>query len=126
MQASIHLRDRDFGSGRGACWTAPEPEAAMNRLVLFAILFCGPAFARDDGRYSNSPLKEWFDRLAERAYVAPLLTDMWLKIPTGNRVTVTIKFVLITNGSMFRTMPLSPSRINSAGRWCGRCGTAKV
>jgi hypothetical protein len=36
----------------------------MNRVVLFAILFCGPAFARDDGRYSNSPLKEWFDRLA--------------------------------------------------------------
>ena len=42
----------------------PEPEATMNRLVLFAMLFCGSAFARDDGRYSNSPLKEWFDRLA--------------------------------------------------------------
>jgi len=23
----------------------------------------GPAFARDDGRYANSPLKQWFDSL---------------------------------------------------------------
>ena len=36
----------------------------MNRLALFALLICGPAFARDDGRFSNSPLKEWFGGLA--------------------------------------------------------------
>ena len=38
----------------------------MTRLVLFLMLFCGPALARDDGRYTNSPLKEWFDLLASR------------------------------------------------------------
>ena len=38
----------------------------MIRFVLFLMLFCGPALARDDGRYTNSPLKEWFDRLASR------------------------------------------------------------
>ena len=41
-----------------------QPEAMMIRLLLFLLLFCGPALARDDGRYANSPLKEWFNRLA--------------------------------------------------------------
>jgi hypothetical protein len=41
-----------------------KPEATVTRLVLFLMLFCGPALARDDGRYANSPLKEWFDHLA--------------------------------------------------------------
>jgi hypothetical protein len=36
----------------------------MIRLVLFLLLFCGPALARDDGRYASSPLKEWFNHLA--------------------------------------------------------------
>jgi hypothetical protein len=30
---------------------------------LFAALLLGKAPARDDGRYSNSPLKPWFDAL---------------------------------------------------------------
>jgi hypothetical protein len=34
----------------------------MIRLVLFLILFCGPALARDNGRYTSSPLKEWFNQ----------------------------------------------------------------
>ena len=38
--------------------------ATVTRLVLFLMLFCGPALARDDGRYANSPLGEWFDHLA--------------------------------------------------------------
>ena len=41
-----------------------QPEAMMIRLLLFLLLFCGPATARDDGRYANSPLKEWFNRLS--------------------------------------------------------------
>jgi hypothetical protein len=28
------------------------------------LLFWGPALARDDGHYANSPLKEWFNRHA--------------------------------------------------------------
>jgi hypothetical protein len=36
----------------------------MIRLLLFVLLFCGPAPARADGRYANSRLKEWFNRLA--------------------------------------------------------------
>ena len=41
-----------------------QPEAMMIRLLLFLLLFCGPALTHDDGRYANSPLKEWFNRLA--------------------------------------------------------------
>jgi hypothetical protein len=33
-------------------------------LLLVTIVFVvGPASARDDGRYANSPLKQWFDNL---------------------------------------------------------------
>jgi hypothetical protein len=39
-----------------------QPEATMIRLLL--LLSCGPVLARDDGRYANSPLKEWFNSLA--------------------------------------------------------------
>lgn len=37
------------------------------RAILAALIYCvalAPAVARDDGRYANSPLKSWFDRLA--------------------------------------------------------------
>jgi hypothetical protein len=30
-----------------------QPEAMMIRLLLFLLLFCGPALARDDGRYCS-------------------------------------------------------------------------
>ena len=51
---------------------APDSlEATMSRLTCLAILaLCislfAPKhlFARDDGRFANSPLKGWFDRLA--------------------------------------------------------------
>jgi hypothetical protein len=33
-------------------------------LVAFVVAFHGSALARDDGRYANEPLKEWFERLA--------------------------------------------------------------
>ena len=42
------------------------------RLTVAVVLFCitvlvpNPLYARDDGRFVNSPLKEWFDRLASR------------------------------------------------------------
>jgi hypothetical protein len=93
-----------------------QPEAMMIRLLLFLLLFCGPALARDDGRYANSPLKEWFNRLASgKGYVARSLTDMWSKIPTGSRATVIIKSVLRMSGSKFATMPLSRNPTNSVG-----------
>jgi hypothetical protein len=33
-------------------------------LVAFLLALSGSVFARDDGRYANSPLKTWFDHLA--------------------------------------------------------------
>jgi hypothetical protein len=44
----------------------------MYRLTMVVIILCITVFApdhlyaRDDGRFANSPLKEWFDRLASR------------------------------------------------------------
>jgi hypothetical protein len=42
------------------------------RLTMAVVLLCSTVlvpnqlYARDDGRFANSPLKEWFDRLASR------------------------------------------------------------
>jgi hypothetical protein len=33
-------------------------------VILFMLLLCCSAQARDDGRYANSPLKPWFDSLS--------------------------------------------------------------
>ena len=45
----------------------------MYRLISLAVIMVWIAgfassrlYARDDGRFTNSPLKEWFDRLASR------------------------------------------------------------
>ena len=44
----------------------------MGRLTIAIAVVCITAFvpnhsyARDDGRFANSPLKEWFDRLASK------------------------------------------------------------
>jgi hypothetical protein len=37
----------------------------MLRSLVIAVLLCGilPALARDDGRYAQSPLKQWLDQL---------------------------------------------------------------
>lgn len=33
------------------------------KTLILLTLLCAPAFARDDGRYAQSPLKPWFDSL---------------------------------------------------------------
>jgi hypothetical protein len=44
----------------------------LDRLTMAVVILCitlfvpNHSFARDDGRFANSPLKEWFDRLASR------------------------------------------------------------
>src|SRR5271157_348577 len=35
-------------------------------LLCITVLVPNQLYARDDGRFANSPLKEWFDRLASR------------------------------------------------------------
>ena len=99
----------------------------MTRLVLFLMLFCGPALARDDGRYTSSPLKEWFDRLASRKGLCCSVADGYVVDDpdwesNGGHYRVRIEDEWL----MFRTMPLSPCPTNSAGRWCGQCGTVKA
>jgi hypothetical protein len=41
---------------------ATERESNM-RAAVFFLLLISPALARDDGRYANNPLKQWFDSL---------------------------------------------------------------
>ena len=43
-------------------------------LVLLPLVLCtGSALGRDDGRFSNSPLKPWFDSL--RSHLGPCCSD---------------------------------------------------
>ena len=39
---------------------------AVITILWIAGLVPSTLYARDDGRFTNSPLKEWFDRLASR------------------------------------------------------------
>jgi hypothetical protein len=51
-------------------WLAKNQECAMKRILLLTVVILaacllGVASARDlDGRYADSPLREWFDHLA--------------------------------------------------------------
>jgi hypothetical protein len=55
--------------------------------------------ARDDGRFANSPLKEWFDRLASRNGLCCAFADgIGLKMSTGTRRTATIVYEFRENG----------------------------
>jgi hypothetical protein len=51
-------------------WLAKNQECAMKRILLLTVVvlaacLLGVASARDlDGRYADSPLREWFDHLA--------------------------------------------------------------
>ena len=38
----------------------------MRYIIAFILLVSVPAFARDDGRYAQSPLKAWFDSLKSK------------------------------------------------------------
>jgi hypothetical protein len=38
----------------------------MLKVIAALVMLCAPAFARDDGRYAASPLKEWFDSLKSK------------------------------------------------------------
>jgi hypothetical protein len=46
---------------------------AAAALIASAAVFAGSATARDDGRYANSPLKQWFDSL--RSGKGPCCSD---------------------------------------------------
>jgi len=86
----------------------------VTRLVLFLMLFCGPALARDDGRYANSPLKQWFDLLrsgkglccsvadgyvvddpdweSNSGHYRVRIEDEWVDVPDDAVITVPNKF----------------------------------
>jgi hypothetical protein len=100
-----------------------QPEAMMIRLLLFLLLFCGPALARDDGRYANSPLKEWFNRLASGKGLCCSFADGYVvEDPDWKSSNGHYQVRIENEWSNFPTIPLSRNPTNSAGRWCGRCG----
>ena len=76
-------------------------------LGLLVACFIGSVTARDlDGRYANSPLKSWFDRLASgRGLCCSMADGESVADPIGNLKTATIASVLRTIGSMFPRTP---------------------
>jgi hypothetical protein len=68
---SLEPAFRFVGNARTAAFDAVV--TTMYRLISLAVIIVwiaglGPSslYARDDGRFANSPLKEWFDRLASK------------------------------------------------------------
>jgi hypothetical protein len=95
----------------------------MRKVVLIAILFIGSlasagalelrgfapsigmgivALVRDDGRYANSPLKSWFDRLASGNGLC--CSPLELITSIGIRRTATIACGSTANGSSCQMM----------------------
>ena len=82
----------------------------MKRILLLTVGILFPCFfggvnARDlDGRYADSPLRDWFNHLSSiRAFAVPWrMAKPWLT-PTGNQRMGITAFALETNGSMFQT-----------------------
>ena len=73
--------------------------------VVVVAAFIGAAQARDDGRYSQSPLKPWFDSLkSARDRVARMLMVSLFQIRIGNRGTAITLSASITNGLTFLMM----------------------
>jgi hypothetical protein len=81
----------------------------MIRIFIIAALLATPAFAHDDGRYSGSPLKGWFDGLHsgkgpccsyadgevvadpdwtfEQGHYRVLLDGAWIEVPDDAVIT---------------------------------------
>src|SRR5438045_85206 len=91
-------------------------EATMCRLISLAALpFClttilvpDQLVARDDGRFANSPLKPWFDRLASGKGLCCSFADGFsvCKMSIGTPRMGTIVCESIDNGSSCLTTPL--------------------
>jgi hypothetical protein len=55
----------DLRSGGVSCRDAGrlKGKSLMRSAIVFSLLLTTAAIARDDGRYANNPLKQWFDSL---------------------------------------------------------------
>ena len=78
---------------------------AMYRLISLAVivwiagLVPSPLYARDDGRFTNSPLKEWFDRLASRNGLCCAFADgVSVQDVVGTHRRATIVYEFMENG----------------------------
>src|SRR5215469_9481097 len=77
-----------------------------NRLTTAAAIVSITAFvpdqsyARDDGRFANSPLKEWFDQRAKTDCAALLLMVSACRMSIGTRRMGTIVYDYTDNGSL--------------------------
>jgi len=107
------------GLHRAGRWKIPP---AIGAALLALPLACGPGQARDpDGRYANSPLKQWFDSL--KSGRGPCCSDA-----DGSAVSDVdweskdgaTAFVLKASGMRYPRMPSSPSRTGSVEPWSGR------
>ena len=79
----------------------------MGKCALVVALLVGlstSAFARDDGRYANDPLKYWFDNLpVAMASAAPSQTAFQSATLIGTCRTVITACCCTANGSTCRT-----------------------
>ena len=82
--------------------------------------------ARDlDGRYVNSPLKQWFETLASKKGLCCSDADARrYPTPIGNRRMAITAYGSKAPGMTCLTMPSSPCRTASGERWYGRCAAS--
>jgi hypothetical protein len=71
------------------------------------------ALVRDDGRYANSPLKSWFDRLASRKGLCCSFADGFRVIGLCRRARVVCRNMASSKCMLFQPMKMAPSRHQS-------------
>jgi hypothetical protein len=69
-----------------------QPEAMMIRLLLFLLLFCGPALARDDGRFADGYVVEDPDWKSSNGHYQVRIDNEWVEVPDDAVITEPNKF----------------------------------
>src|SRR5438874_9997968 len=95
-------------------------------LTLSLVVAChaGSVTARDlDGRYANSPLKQWFDNLkSSRELCCSMADGQSVADPDWDSKDGHYRVRLENNWIDVPDERLSPNRTERDARWFGRCG----
>src|SRR6516165_649425 len=102
----------------------------MYKLAVAVIALCvtvvvpNHSYARDDGRFANSPLMEWFDRLASRNGLCCAFAVDWDTQDGHYRVRIQGEWIVVPDAAVVT----EPNRFGPAVVWPynDRYGTTQI
>ena len=93
-------------------------------VVCTTVLAPNQLYARDDGRFANSSLKEWFDHLASRNGLCCAFADDWDTQDGHYRVRIQGEWIVVPDAAVVT----EPNRFGPAVVWpyIDRFGTTRI